>query len=419
MNLRKKIFFIVNFLKTRNVIKEYCKEIISYMHLGCNNDKQLEHILLWASENVEFYKNRNLNKLTDFPVVNKSIIKENEALFISKKYNKADLHKTRTSGSEGIPFVAYQDEGKKLRNLADTIVFSEMAGYEIGTKLYYLRAWTDFNRKTKLASFLQNFVLVDSVKLSDENIKNFLNKLEKDKKRKSILAYASSLVAICKCITKKNIRVSSKIDAIISGSEYLPEDVKQTLKVLFKTNVVSRYSNCENGMLAQQTIDGDDFIINTASYHIEILDVNTDEPVRDGEMGRIVVTDLYNHAMPFIRYDTGDIGVKRGNVLEKVFGRNVDFLTATSGELISPYAVVNFMQGCSDIKQFQLVQEGKSIYVMKLVYNGDEKYPNENNILTALKEFFGDDAQICIEYVDEIPNLSSGKYRYVVNKSKA
>ena len=85
MNLRKKIFFIVNFLKTRNVIKEYCKEIISYMHLGCNNDKQLEHILLWASENVEFYKNRNLNKLTDFPVVNKSIIKENEALFISKK----------------------------------------------------------------------------------------------------------------------------------------------------------------------------------------------------------------------------------------------------------------------------------------------------------------------------------------------
>ena len=66
----------------------------------------------------------------------------------------------------------------------------------------------------------------------------------------------------------------------------------------------------ENGILAQQkTASENEFIINWASYHIEILNIDTNELAPNGTVGRIVVTDFFNYAMPLIRYDTGDLGV--------------------------------------------------------------------------------------------------------------
>ena len=51
----------------------------------------------------------------------------------------------------------------------------------------------------------------------------------------------------------------------------------------------------ENGIIAQQSIDSNNYIINWASYYVEILKLDKDTPVEQGEIGRIVVTDLYNY----------------------------------------------------------------------------------------------------------------------------
>ena len=92
-------------------------------------------------------------------------------------------------------------------------------------------------------------------------------------------------------------------------SEGLDAIGKSEIEQAFKTKVFSRYSNVENGIIAQQTDKSFDYyFINSASYYVEILEMDLDVPVLKGELGRIVVTDLFNDAMPFIRYDTGDIG---------------------------------------------------------------------------------------------------------------
>ena len=55
-------------------------------------------------------------------------------------------------------------------------------------------------------------------------------------------------------------------------------------------------------------------------------------------------------------------------------------------------------------------------YILKLVSNKDKiQLMEENNILNQLKETFGNDSKIQIEYVDEIPVLNSGKRKSVVN----
>lgn len=39
------------------------------------------------------------------------------------------------------------------------------------------------------------------------------------------------------------------------------------------------------------------------------LKMDSDEPAEDGELGRIVITDLYNYAFPILRYDNGDTAI--------------------------------------------------------------------------------------------------------------
>lgn len=49
--------------------------------------------------------------------------------------------------------------------------------------------------------------------------------------------------------------------------------------------------------------------VNTQSLRVELLAPDSSDYVKPGEIGRVVITDLYNRSMPLIRYDTGDFAV--------------------------------------------------------------------------------------------------------------
>ena len=87
------------------------------------------------------------------------------------------------------------------------------------------------------------------------------------------------------------------------------KQLRINLRKVFGCNVVSRYSNQENGILAQELVDSDYFVINNASYWIEFLKLIQMWGADIGELSRVVVTDLFNYATPVIRYDTGDLAV--------------------------------------------------------------------------------------------------------------
>lgn len=69
------------------------------------------------------------------------------------------------------------------------------------------------------------------------------------------------------------------------------------------------------------------------------------------------------------------------------------------------------------VKQYQFIQNGRNDYLLK-INKQVEPFTQENAILDALKGYVGSDAMIRIEYVDEIPLLSSGKRKQIVNNYK-
>jgi phenylacetate-CoA ligase len=239
----------------------------------------------------------------------------------------------------------------------------------------------------------------------------------------NFLGYVSAFETICGWLERnKSHSIDVKIDSIITMSEGLSQESREMIQKHFRCSVFSRYSNVENGIIAQQSpISGHDFLINSASYYIEILNLENDNPTSKGEIGRIIVTDLFNKAMPFIRYDTGDIGALEKKVINgeqyefliSIGGRKLDQIYSTTGDLISSYVAYKNMWAYPEIEQYQLIQKDSKEYIFKICINED--FTKEAQLISQFKEYLGSDADFKVEYVKEIPLLDSGKRKKVVN----
>lgn len=77
------------------------------------------------------------------------------------------------------------------------------------------------------------------------------------------------------------------------------------------------------------------------------------------------------------------------------------------------------MHEFQDISQYQFIQNGEKEYKMLLnLRPGLRRFEREKDMIVMLKSFLGFDANIDVEYVQEIPVLKSGKRKQVVNNYK-
>ena len=391
-------------------------------------DDRKQKILKHATETTLFYKEfRGCTSIDSFPVINKNIIRERFNDFMSDKYPVRDLTCVTTSGSTGTPFKLYHDRDKRIRHTADTIYFNKCAGFELGMRLYFIRRRDERFRMSRLKSWTRNIVMVNSLDLKENKISSLIKELNNDRSRIVVMGYATSIESVCNYMKSKNLHpVRSNVITVIPIAEAINESTASLIEKFFTAPVCSRYATNENGIIAQQFIAGGrEYIINTPGFHLEIMNFDNDSPEKDGNLGRIVLTDYFNYAMPLIRYDTGDIGVadtKYKNdctyrVLTRLEGRKMDMIYDTSGRFVSSIDLLSGFYKYQDIKQFQIIQSGRGKY--KLVLNCSDPYPGINDLTVYLKGYLGNDATIETEYVNEIPLLSSGKRKIVLNTYKS
>ncbi len=380
-NLREAAFWALDILKGKPVgsFLEDIDCVFTNSNLKEVEQKlkyRLDKLIAHACSTTEFYKKYDKSDINNFPVIDKTMIKEKFSEFRSNLFpDIAKLSPMITSGSTGTPFKIFHDKGKRQRNWADTIYFSDKAGYTLGEKLYYLKIWSLNNKKSSIQEWMQNIVPIDVLNLK-KNSRSILEKINQENTKVNFLGYSSALETLCKVLDNEpDLAPKIKINSIITMSESLDDYTKSKTEQYFSCPALSRYSNIENGILAQQTLSNqNDFTVNIASYMIEIFDIHRDVPLSLGQLGRIVVTDYFNYATPLIRYDTGDIGQLEEKIeegvkklfLTKVEGRKLDQIFNTNGELISSYIVYKNMWKYTEIDQYQLVQKTKNEYLFKI-----------------------------------------------------
>ena len=108
-------------------------------------------------------------------------------------------------------------------------------------------------------------------------------------------------------------QVDLKIDKISSGGEHLFKEAREYLKKVLGVKIIAStgYTTNDTGAIGYQC----KHMVGTSLHHVhedlhyvEILDRETNEPVKPGEIGKIVVTNLQRVLMPTIRYEVGDLG---------------------------------------------------------------------------------------------------------------
>lgn len=415
--LRRKGFWFIDFLKG-SVIKNHYNDIKHYNEVGgYDNSQKLKDILQYAKENVPYYSNVNSTELENFPIVDKNTFKLNKDKMMSVEFSGKKMHTVFTSGSTGTPMKAVLDPNKRKRTIADLIYHHDNIGWHLGEKYIFIRNWTDNYKQSFLKALVQNVKYVRIADFSDTKKEELAEYL---KKHKGIIIFGyASAIRDFMIFLKKNKYEADRwgIKVIVCDSDELSDKTRISLEQTFKCPVINRYDSEENGLLAISKPYDRKLYLNTASYYFELLKLDSDKPALPGEIGRIVLTDLYNKAMPFIRYDNGDLGISYDSgeikILDSLAGRKSGVILSSKGELVSDVSISAVFEICFKIEKYRVIQNDWNKYEVK--YVGDISSQDEKKLLERLYICLGKDAVITLSKVEDIPASNTGKYQTTLN----
>jgi phenylacetate-CoA ligase len=143
-----------------------------------------------------------------------------------------------------------------------------------------------------------------------------------------------------------------------------------------------------------------------------------------GEEASIVVTDLINRGMPLIRYRVEDMGVRSDRscscgrglpLMERVTGRQADFLKRPDGSLVAGVSLVErTLTAIPGIEQMQLVQDELQRVCVKVVKDSSFNGASEHKLRNELQTVFGNEVTIEMQYVLALDQTRAGKYRFAI-----
>ena len=378
----------------------------------------LNEILTYATTFSDFYKKyRGFKSLQDFPIMRKQDLKDHwDEIRIKEYEDDIELVTKYTSGSTGTPFRMIMDKYKHARWIAGNKVLRDMDGVKSHEKTFFINANVSDKKIPMERQERDNVYYVDLEYRDDVSFEKLLYRMMNEHVR-TMTAIASIYDALAHYISEgKAPEWRGDFLAVFSMSEHLKETTREIISNYFHCPMFDYFANEENGAFAMEDGTGNGRLVNTVDYYFEVLALDKDEPVAEGEVGRLVITDYFNKAFPMIRYENGDLvaikHMKDGKAyITKIQGRITDALYATNGTMVDFFHAISFLEPCQDIKQFQLVQN--DIKEFKWILNTTNR-SYEQMIIEECKKLFGNDSNWRFEYVDEIPRLRSGKYRMTV-----
>lgn len=440
--LRRSLFVLAHCLQNPSFKFFYDKAIRnqweSYAQLKLKQEFEMRKIILYSYDNVPYYRKlfdkihinpndiRYIEDLEHLPILSKDEIKNHWDEFKPKSLHRINYYDQATGGSTGTPFnyrlckidrflsgaLLYRGWGYAGYRLGDKMAFLGGSSLDIGTKSNMLKYVHEITRNIKkLSSF-------DMSNGEMEKYKAILFKIDP----KYLRGYASSIYFFANWIEKNDLKMISP-SAIFTTSEMLYPFMREKIENVFSCDVYNNYGLNDGGLGAYECPMHCGMHIDTERSIMEIVDNNGDQ--LDCGEGRILATSLYNYAMPFIRYDTGDIGeisdeecsCGRGHkLLKNLTGRSVDYLITPEGKNIHGWFFLYiFWEVGRGIKEYQVVQENINTLVIKIV--PEESFnPEQLNKIRKLISLRSPKWNIEFLFEDTIQRTKAGKYKFVINK---
>jgi len=364
---------------------------------------------------------RNTDDLLKLPILTKKDLRENfrNGEIINKNIHKKQLMFIGTSGSTGEPLQYYITKDAYSFNIAANLRGWYWFGYRLGDKYTKLSIYHRDTFNKKIQDKFNNCVYVLFQDLTTSEIKSIVKQI-RGSNSTVVRGNPSTLFIISDYISNNNI-LDIELKAINTTGEILFPNMRKAIESNFHCPVFDSYS-CEGGATAFECDTHKKYHIAAEYSFTEII--SKGERVSKSGKGEIVYTDLWNYAVPFIRYNSKDIAVisdskcscKRGlPVIDKIEGRNVDILVTPGGKRITVHYFNVYFDCLDSISQFQVIQYELDKIELKLIPNNDLSNTEREKIYNDISSFIGNDVEFSIKIVDAIPiDPKNGKRRFVI-----
>jgi len=449
--LEKKFYFIKNidilfslyksifhrkYLKREKEVFNTLKKIEGYSKEQISNlqSKKLLNFLKYSYDNVTYYKKtfdslnidiKTVDALKKIPILTKDIIRKNENDLISNEFKQCDLGKRNTGGSTGEPLEFYSDRYSGSNDNAHHWYLYSLMGYQKGDLILggggifiekELRDKNIFWKKNNKNNVWGEYSF-SVLYITDTNIKYYIDKLLEIKP--SILrGYPSFYDKLATYILDKNIKLNFKIKGINLTAEMCSEAQRINIEEAFSSVVYFEYGHTEICLYCY-THDKSYIYKSSPIYgYIEVLD-EYGKDVSIGEIGSIIVTGFNNYGMPFIRYDTGDLGevyYRNGGEIhfKKIVGRNQDYILSKENQKVYLTALIfgQHLKAFKNIEQWQLKQDVVGEVVISIIKGSSYSENDEKEIINNFQSVANID--LYFNYVKDIPLTKRGKHLFLI-----
>jgi phenylacetate-CoA ligase len=372
----------------------------------------------------------DIRTLADFsrkmPLLTKEQIRISHQDLLAGSLRSGHLSEFTTGGSTGKPVTVLKDPRTVELSNASALRAFRWAGWDMGQPwgLIWGNPPTKSTLKEKaLDVLIDPEIYLDTMNLNDESMHAFVRRWRL--RRPTIMRGHSHSIFIFASFCARHAITDLRPRAIISSSMMLLPTERRVIEAAFGCKVTDLYGCEEVGLIASECDKHAGLHVDMENVYVEILDEqgNVAPP---GVNGAIVVTSLIADAMPIIRYRMGDMAsfaqracaCGRGlQLLNGVSGRVADFLVRADGSVVAGVSLVErTLTRFPGIAQMQLIQEDMRSIVVKLVRAEDYTDETEKGLIAELKDSVGDHNMVSIEFISQIPQEKSGKYRFAISK---
>ena len=326
-----------------------------------------------------------------------------------------------TGGSTGTPTRFFRTyESYDWRTAAKDRAYS-WAGWRLGERALYLwgapvgsvsrrqawktRAHEAVQRQLVISTFSQSDALWDDVYARAVRFRPIV-----------VVGYVSSLEA-CAAYLRRTARTIPGLTCAIAAAEPLFEETRKRIERGLGVPLANTYGSREFMSIAAECACQQGLHV-----HAENLVVETRE-ARSCEPSEILVTDLHNYGMPFIRYETGDLGTMAGGAcgcgrglprLNAVDGRMLDALRTVDGRTVPGEFFPHLLKEIPELAQYRVEQTRLDRLVISAVLTSPLSDRSSALLRREIGKVFGSGTVYELQPVVDIPALSSGKRRVTV-----
>jgi len=390
-------------------------------------DEKLRRLLRHCYRNVPYYRSamqalklrpediRGQEDLHKLPLLTKTDIRRHLYFDImSENHDKAQVLKITTSGSTGEPFVCYADRAQLEFRWAASLRAQEWTGYRFGDPS--VRLWRETMGRSRsqaarerLDSLLSSRSLIPVFELADSNLPATVQRIASSS---PVLldGHAESLNFLAGYLASTGTS-SVRPRALMSSAQTLTAASRELIEGAFGCKVFDTYSSREFSGIASECEAHDGHHVVAEGYIVEIL--RDGRPALPGEIGEVVVTDLNNTCMPFLRYRIGDLAEAMDPTAACTCGRGSARIGAIQGRVQSiiqgtdgRYLPGTFFGHCLKeydyaFKRFQVVQEEPEAMTFRVVKGGRFSQSVLDEVLATFRKYLGERMRIDVELVDE------------------